>query len=198
MRRDSPPAEPVNWLGVSQTRSHATSLRCHAGEAAPPEKIPSRLRLWWRINSTGGLALLKERANCRSASPRPSSLRRSRRIGWWMGCAITWSAAPVRLGRRHATFRSHARPSVKGPFVFQGTWFVWLVSQWMTRNDAVKYTQSARCCIYCVIAWWPGQKPSRMFWKCWFHPLVFNAESGLHSREENEKKKKREAPLWLN
>lgn len=100
MRRDSPPAEPVNWLGVSQTRSHATSLRCHAGEAAPPEKIPSRLRLWWRINSTGGLALLKEGANCRSASPRPSSLRRSRRIGWWMGCVITWSAAPVWLGWR--------------------------------------------------------------------------------------------------
>lgn len=30
-----------------------------------------------------------------------------------------------------------------------------------------------------------------MFWKCWFHQLVFNAEYGLHSREENEKKKKK-------
>lgn len=38
MGRDSAPAEPVNWLGVSQTRSHATSLRCHAGKAAPPGK----------------------------------------------------------------------------------------------------------------------------------------------------------------
>lgn len=43
MRRDSPPAEPVNWLGVSQTRSHATSLRCHAGEAAPPGKKKKNL-----------------------------------------------------------------------------------------------------------------------------------------------------------
>ena len=42
MRSDSSPAEPVNWLGVSPTHSHATSLRCHTGEAAPQEKyLPS-------------------------------------------------------------------------------------------------------------------------------------------------------------
>jgi len=42
MRSDSSPAEPVNWLGVSQTHSHATSLRCHTREAAPEEKyLPS-------------------------------------------------------------------------------------------------------------------------------------------------------------
>lgn len=129
----------------------------------------------------------------------PSQLSEALAPDWMMdGLCDHMISCPRPAWTAAATFRSHARPSVKSLFVFQGTWFVWLVSQWMTRNDAVKYTQSARCCKYCVIAWWPGQRPSRMFWKCWFHRLVFNAEYGLHSREEKEKKKKREAPLWLN
>lgn len=69
---------------ITDTQPRYIAQVSHRGSCSR-RKIPSKLWLWWRVNSTTGLGLLKEWGNCMSADPVSSS---KALLLDWMMCVI--------------------------------------------------------------------------------------------------------------
>lgn len=68
---------------ITDTQPRYIAQVSHRGSRSR-RKIPSKLWLWWRVNSTTGLGLLKEWGNCMNADPVCSS--EAFLLDWMMWC----------------------------------------------------------------------------------------------------------------